>query len=267
MTKRVISALVALPLLFLAVLINKDIFFVSLVFLTLVGLHEYFAAVDNSGYKTIKVLGFSFGLALLLLVFLNGNLNFFALFITIALISLYITMVFNKKYNLFGVAATIVGIIYIPLFFSYLYLIRAIPDKGVYLIWFVFILAFFTDTFAYFTGIAFGKTKLCPTVSPKKTVEGSIGGIIGATVGTIVYGLILNKIGIIDISLIRLLLLGIIGSVISQFGDLSASSIKRFVNIKDYGKIMPGHGGVLDRFDSIIFVAPLIYYYILYILL
>jgi len=113
----------------------------------------------------------------------------------------------------------------------------------------------------------FGKTKLCPSISPKKTVEGLIGGIISSCIGCSAYGMYINSIGIAEAPLASYLFLGLIASMVSQIGDLSASAIKRNVGIKDYGKIMPGHGGVLDRFDSILFVSPLIYYYITYIIL
>jgi phosphatidate cytidylyltransferase len=145
-------------------------------------------------------------------------------------------------------------------------MIRSIPGTGVYLVWFVFICSWLTDTFAYFTGRLFGKTKLSPVISPKKTVEGSIGGIVFSTAGCIAYSIYLNSAGIIFIPIVHALIIGFASSIISQIGDLAASAIKRAVGVKDYGKIMPGHGGMLDRFDSILFVAPLIYYYMVYIL-
>ena len=121
----------------------------------------------------------------------------------------------------------------------------------------LYLVAFLTDTFAYFTGYLFGKHKLIPKVSPKKTVEGSIGGIIGSTVGCIIFGYLFN------LDMTAMVIIGSIGSIVAQFGDLFASSIKRYVGIKDYGKLIPGHGGVLDRFDSVILVAPFVYYAII----
>jgi phosphatidate cytidylyltransferase len=123
----------------------------------------------------------------------------------------------------------------------------------------VFIISWFCDTFAYYAGRFFGKRKLCPEVSPKKTVEGSIGGVLGGTVGVILWWIITPVKGI---SWYEPIILGMVGTAVSQIGDLVASSIKRHVGIKDYGKIMPGHGGILDRFDSILYTAPLVYYYI-----
>ena len=121
--------------------------------------------------------------------------------------------------------------------------------------YFIFIGAWVTDTFAYFTGMLFGKHKLIPTVSPKKTVEGAIGGIVFCVAFFIGYGALLNHLTQYDISLVLLGFAGLISAFVSMIGDLSMSVIKRKYGIKDYGKIFPGHGGVLDRFDSILAVA------------
>jgi phosphatidate cytidylyltransferase len=104
-----------------------------------------------------------------------------------------------------------------------------------------------------------GKRKLCPDVSPKKTVEGSIGGIFGSIIGVLLWSYFISSTAT---AWYQIILLGIVAGVISQIGDLSASLIKRYIGVKDYGKIMPGHGGILDRFDSILFTAPIVYYYI-----
>ncbi|MDI6618266.1 MAG: phosphatidate cytidylyltransferase [Clostridiales bacterium] len=264
--KRVITAIIALPLLFAAVIINKYIFFCALCLISIIGLYEYYSAAGKTGVKPMIGLGVVSGLVLLLLTLFGGNINYMTLFIAIIMLIVLSVPIFNNRYNFLSSAVTIIGVLYLPFLFRYLYLIRAIQNTGVYLIWFVFIVAWMSDTFAYFTGRAFGRNKLCPAISPKKTVEGSIGGIIGSTVGCIIYGLLLAKYNIIDIHVIDLLIIGISGSIISQIGDLAASAIKRNAGIKDYGNIMPGHGGILDRFDSILFAAPLVYYYIAYII-
>ncbi|HSH36827.1 phosphatidate cytidylyltransferase, partial [Schnuerera sp.] len=121
----------------------------------------------------------------------------------------------------------------------------------------IFIIAWGTDTFAYLTGSLFGKNKLCPKLSPKKTVEGSIGGIIGSIILTLIF---VKYYGLFPIW--KFFLLAFLGSIIAQLGDLNASKIKRVTGIKDYGFIMPGHGGILDRFDSILFTAPFVYYFV-----
>jgi phosphatidate cytidylyltransferase len=264
--KRIISALAALPLLFAAVIFNLNVFFAALFIITAIGLYEYFTAVESGGVKPMRNIGIIMGLLVLVYIFNQNGLISFVLLMTLIILILLSIPIFSEKYNFYGVGVTIIGIFYIPLFLGFIYLIRAIPDKGLYLVWFVFIASWLTDTFAYFAGTMFGKTKLCPSISPKKTVEGAIGGIIGSILGCIIYGLIIDKVTVVHISVIHLFIMGLLGGIISQIGDLAASSIKRNVGIKDYGKIMPGHGGVLDRFDSILFVAPLIYYYITYVL-
>ena len=105
-----------------------------------------------------------------------------------------------------------------------------------------------------------GKIKLCPRISPKKTVEGALGGIVGSVVFSSISGIIINKLGM-DIRIIHFVITGLLCGIASEVGDLAASYIKRYTGIKDFGNIIPGHGGVLDRFDSILFTAPVIYYY------
>ena len=128
-----------------------------------------------------------------------------------------------------------------------------------------FEIAFLSDAFALFAGMAFGKHKLAPQLSPKKTVEGAIGGFAGAVVCTVIFGVVLQLGFSMEVNYFYLALYGALGSVVSQIGDLSFSYIKREYGIKDFGNIFPGHGGVLDRFDSVIFCAPLIELLILFL--
>jgi phosphatidate cytidylyltransferase len=265
LSKRVLSAVVALPLLFAAVIIDKYIFFGALCIVTVIGMYEYFTAVKGT-IKPMTLFGILSGVGLMLL-FLEQDAVIYLLPAVTAIVLVSISIpVFSTKYNFLGAGATLVGVFYVSLLFGHLYMIRSIPGTGVYLVWFVFICSWLTDTFAYFTGRLFGKNRLSPVISPKKTVEGSIGGILFSTAGCIAYSIYLNSTGIISIPIGHALIIGFVSSIASQIGDLAASAIKRAVGVKDYGKIMPGHGGMLDRFDSILFVAPLIYYYIVYIL-
>lgn len=265
--KRILSALIGLPLLVAAVIIDPNIFLGTVYFITLLGLYEFFTATGAGNIKPMKYMGILCGLILLFLISVSGTMNLVIPFITILVFITLSLPVFIRQYSFIGAGITIIGILYIPLFSGYLYLLRSISGTGVYLIWFVFIVSWLSDTAAYFTGRAIGKKKLCPEVSPKKTVEGAAGGLLGSVIGSVIYGIILGKLSIISIPLPHLLLIGILGSVVSQVGDLAASSIKRNVGVKDYGYIMPGHGGLLDRFDSILFAAPLIYYYITLLIL
>ena len=148
--------------------------------------------------------------------------------------------------------------IYVIGCFSSIYMVRTGKDGE-----FIYLLAFFgawiCDTFAYFVGYLFGKHKLIPNISPKKTIEGSIGGIVFTVLGFALFGYIVNTFFNANISYFKLIFLGFVLSIVSQVGDLIASTIKRQYNIKDYGFLFPGHGGVLDRFDSVMLIAPILF--------
>jgi phosphatidate cytidylyltransferase len=127
----------------------------------------------------------------------------------------------------------------------------------------IFISSWISDTCAYLVGVMIGKHKLAPVLSPKKSIEGSVGGIVGAAIFGAVFGAYLDSVlGLSDFTIV-LAIVGGVGSVISQVGDLAASAIKRNHDIKDYGKLIPGHGGIMDRFDSVIFTAPITYFLII----
>ncbi|SKA87040.1 phosphatidate cytidylyltransferase [Caloramator quimbayensis] len=258
--KRVISAVVAIPILIFCLFFGKIIFKSGIVFVSAICIYEYINAYKKSNHPVIEVILILGFILISISIFLKIIPNVILPIIYIVVISSMAAPIFFKKYNVVSSALTITGFIYIVCFFSLLTLIRDNAKGGSYLIWIVFIIAWSCDTAAYYSGRFFGKRKLCPSVSPKKTVEGSIGGIIGSVIGIIIWALISKSV--ITINWSSLILLGIIGGIVSQLGDLSASLIKRYVGIKDYGNIMPGHGGLLDRFDSILFTVPIVYYYI-----
>ena len=162
------------------------------------------------------------------------------------------------KVALGDVALYYVFFVYIAMAFTSLSLLRYIPN-GVYFYMLILIASWICDIFAYFVGCAIGKHKLIPEVSPKKTIEGSIGGVFFATLAFVIYGIVLTFIdGAPNPNYLVLVVLGVVLSVISQMGDLSMSLLKREKGIKDFGNIFPGHGGVLDRFDSLLPVAPVL---------
>jgi len=151
------------------------------------------------------------------------------------------------------------GFCYMPVLFSFIYLTRNLAD-GVYLVWLIFIASSVCDTFAYFTGMAFGKHKLAPVLSPKKSIEGSIGGTIFATAIGSFYGyLVKDYLSSDENVVLAFSIICLVGAIVSQIGDLAASAFKRNFNIKDYGKLIPGHGGIMDRVDSMLFAAPMVY--------
>ena len=149
--------------------------------------------------------------------------------------------------------ATVTGLVYIP-FFTYHMVLIDMTDYSLF-IWIVIIAAFGSDIFAYFTGYFLGKHKMAPVLSPKKTIEGAVGGLIGSSVLSWLFGFIFMR----EMALVCLVL-GLVGGAAGMAGDLTASAFKRKMGIKDYGNLIPGHGGIMDRFDSVIFVAPVVYY-------
>ena len=154
------------------------------------------------------------------------------------------------------VAISIIAGALVPFLLSALVRIR-VMENGVYFVVAPFVMAFMPDTGAYLVGCAFGKHKLCPIISPKKTVEGLFGGFLGGIVGMIAYGLVLQHFFGFTVNYLFAGLYGVLGAGAATFGDLMFSVIKRQTGIKDYGKLLPGHGGILDRFDSVTIVAPL----------
>lgn len=140
-------------------------------------------------------------------------------------------------------------------------------EQGAYLVWLIFLCSWGCDTCAYCVGVRFGKHKMSPVLSPKKSVEGAFGGIAGTFLLTALYALAFREqMGITNVQIVVLAAISTVGGVISMIGDLAASAIKRNYEIKDYGKLIPGHGGILDRFDSVIFTAPVICYLAKYLL-
>jgi phosphatidate cytidylyltransferase len=164
----------------------------------------------------------------------------------------------EKSFRLSQLATVLFGGTVIPFFLSAILSLK-LMDNGRFYVLIPFIIAFITDGGAYFTGVFFGKHKAFPTVSPKKTVEGCVGGITTGVAGTVIFGVILHLAAGMTPSFWALALYGLIGGIVTEMGDLAFSLIKREFGIKDYGRLIPGHGGVLDRFDSMIFAAPAIY--------
>jgi phosphatidate cytidylyltransferase len=170
----------------------------------------------------------------------------------------------NGRCRIEDMAYTLFAIIYIPFLLSFVVSLRNL-ERGLEYVWLVIIGSSLTDIFAYFIGTLFGKTKIIPHISPKKTVEGSIGGVIGCMIVMVLYGaVVMNRPGVETISLYHFAFLGFLCGIVSQVGDWAASAIKRSTGIKDFGRLIPGHGGILDRVDSILFVAPLVYIYVSY---
>jgi phosphatidate cytidylyltransferase len=257
MKTRIISGLIMLP--FLGVVYLGGTVLLAVCFIiAAVGILELY-----NGFKKIRIypsinIGLFSAAALFLAGYAKVDAEYYMLWF-FAVVTAGLLSLFNgKKRELPDAMATVAGIFYVA-FFSF-HVVLVDQKFGTIFVWLILLTAFGTDVFAYFTGLAIGKHKLCSNISPKKTIEGALGGIAGSV---ILCGLF--ACFFLDPLLIHCLIIGALGSVAAQLGDLTASIFKRNMGIKDYGSLIPGHGGMLDRFDSVLFTGPFIYYYIVLI--
>jgi len=182
----------------------------------------------------------------------------------LAVLGIYVTT--YPRFTDKDAMAAVLAFMYVTVMLSYMYLIRDMNNGGA-LVVMVFVCSWVNDTCAYCVGVTLGKHKMTPKLSPKKSVEGLIGGITGSAVVGALYGMFYNnQVMSIEHAPVIFAVIGAIGAAVAVVGDLAASAIKRNNDIKDYGKLIPGHGGIMDRFDSIIFTAPIIYYGFLYMI-
>ncbi len=164
------------------------------------------------------------------------------------------------KYHANQIMSAMFSFLYGPVMLSFLYLLREGLDDGIYLVWFAFLASWGSDTCAYCVGVLIGKHKMTPKLSPKKSIEGAVGGILGAALLFVLYThFVINQYTAMTLSLPLAAGLGAVGALVSMVGDLAASAVKRDHEIKDYGKLIPGHGGIMDRFDSVIVAAPIVF--------
>ena len=196
-------------------------------------------------------------------IYLVEDTSYAVMVIVLSMMAMMSVYVFAyPRFHADQVMAAYFSLIYAPVMLSFVFLTRQL-DNGLYMVWMIFISSWISDTFAYLTGVMFGRHKLAPVLSPKKSVEGAVGGIAGAALTGALFGVLFRSAFEIEQIVLILTVVGGAGSVISQVGDLAASAIKRNHEIKDYGKLIPGHGGIMDRFDSVIFTAPITYFLII----
>lgn len=258
---RLLSGLVLVVALAFILYRGGSLLFFSCAILSILGLIELFQVfkLANSRLAYVAYLLTGFYYMMISLYRSSGIL----LFLIVLLLLLLMFYVFSyPKFDIKQVSMIFFGIIYVAVTFSFIYLIRTRNNYGRYIVWLIFISSWGSDTCAYCVGNLFGKHKLSPILSPHKTVEGALGGIIGAgLLGALYTFIMLHKVNNdISLSCLRVGIACAFGAVISMIGDLTASAIKRDFNVKDYGNVIPGHGGILDRFDSVIFTAPALYF-------
>jgi len=223
------------------------------------GIWEYNNIVFGKGNYKEKIEGFIFAFVIPL-IFLIGDADAVIMALSLSVMIVFILFLWKiseKKFDIINVIKVIFGIIYIPFLVSHFILLRKIPDGELWII-FVLVLAFIGDTAALYVGKYFGKRKLIPLVSPGKTVEGTIALVIGSVAGCLIFKLLFLP----QIPLFHVVIISFFGSIIGQLGDLFESAIKRNYGQKDAGFLLPGHGGVLDRLDCLLLIAPFVYYYL-----
>lgn len=265
LVKRVLSAIVMIACLIVLVYFGGPIIWIFVAALCSIAQWELGKALGLTEEKSLKkkvlITGMIITAFMLSLCWLWDYKMAVLLCPAVYLIILFAVYVFNYgKFSVKDVEEFIFIYMYISVFLAFVPVIRECFEEGRYLVWIALIPSIASDTFAYFVGSAIGKHRLAPVVSPKKSIEGSVGGVIGAALCMALYGWFMStKVSVLPGFIVACALIGLVNGGVSQIGDLAASAIKREKGIKDYGNLIPGHGGVLDRIDSILYIAPVVY--------
>jgi phosphatidate cytidylyltransferase len=262
--KRWTTGLLLAPILVLVIVFgSKDIFAALVIFFILGGVWEYNHMVFGNGFVKEKIEGLIFAVIIPLVVLFGNSQHLLAVlaFSVLIVFILFVLSIKESKFDVLSVAKVIFGMMYIPFLMSYFISLRMM-DKGIEWIFFILFLAFIGDIFALYAGKYFGKHKLVPLVSPGKTVEGFAGLVVGSTSACLIFSYYFLP----EIPLTQIVILAFTGSIIGQLGDICESAIKRNFGLKDAGSILPGHGGILDRLDCLIFIAPFVYYYRIFVI-
>ncbi len=259
MKTRIIAGVVLLPLLLLVVLAAPK-FCTAILFGLMAAIAAYELLMGTGTVKNARLCVYSAVSAFWCVLWCGLGISYGWLLLGVLLFwtALFAEVMFSgMKLSFDKVTVCLAAGLVLPMLLGAVVRIHA-GEAGRFFVLIPFVLAFLSDTGAYFVGLAMGKHKLAPTISPKKTVEGMLGGIAGAVVGMLIYCAVLNLFFKFEVNYLLALLYGVLGSLAGVFGDLCFSVIKRQTGIKDYGNLIPGHGGILDRFDSTMVVAPLV---------
>ena len=256
---RLVSGIVLVILALILIITGGDVLLISMLALSYIGMFELYRV-----FKIEKQLPAIIGYLMATIYYIDLRFPFIPdmmMFVLGCLVALMFVYVFTyPKFKTEQLLAAFFGVFYVAVMLSYVYQTRQIAS-GAYIVWLIFLCSWGCDTCAYCVGKLIGKHKMAPILSPKKSIEGAVGGVVGTGLLIILYGNIFkDAMGIGSRSIIVLAVIGMIGALISMVGDLTASAIKRNYDVKDYGTLIPGHGGILDRFDSVIFTAPIIYF-------
>lgn len=256
---RLLSGILLVLIAIVTIIGGGDVLLATILMISIIGMSELYKVLDIN-LKSLGFFGYTAAIAYYAIIRL-GRSDLITLFVILFLIAILAVYVFEyPKYRSEHIMLVFFGLFYVAVMLSYVYQTRMF-EQGAFLVWLIFICSWGCDTCAYCVGMLIGKHRMAPKLSPKKSVEGGIGGILGAALLGAIYALIINYFAPdVDANVLYYAIICGVGGMISQVGDLAASAIKRNHDIKDYGKLIPGHGGILDRFDSVIITAPIIYY-------
>lgn len=262
---RLLSGIVLVAVALALIITGGNVLLAGLTIISLIGIFELYRV-----FHIEKTPAGIVGYIAVLVYYANLLWNFIPdmmIFVLGVLVVFMAAYVFSfPKYKADQIFAGFLGVFYVAVMLSCVYQTREL-NAGAYIVWLIFLCSWGCDTCAYCVGVLIGKHKMAPKLSPKKSVEGAVGGVLGAALLTVIYGFVFqNQMKISTEYIFVLAGISAVGALISMVGDLAASAIKRNYDIKDYGKLIPGHGGILDRFDSVIFTAPIIYYLALYLI-
>lgn len=265
MKTRLITSFVGAVLFFVILLTPPIVFQLATIIVTGIATYEIYS-VTGIAKKLPLALSGCFGIALCALLgcmHINDRVVTYdvcLLWLSVYIAFMFAVMVFDhKNVKLADAAVAFFVSVFVAVLFSYLIPLRE-AESGILIIIALFVGTWCGDSGAYFIGIRFGKHKLAPILSPKKTVEGALGGVLGSIVGMIIYSLVLNFILKVPCNEFALILTGVGCSILGPVSDIATSAIKREFNVKDYGTLFPGHGGILDRFDSVLLTTPFVYF-------
>lgn len=252
---RLLSGIVLVAVALLTIISGGYVLFFTLLGISLIGMQELYKVmkVREDHFNALEIAGYLGAVIYYVLMSLDFE-KYGMMGVIISFMMFMFVYVFTyPKFKAEQVMPAFFGVVYVAVMLSFIYLTRNLPD-GKFLVWLIFLCSWGCDTCAYCVGMLIGKHKMAPVLSPKKSIEGAVGGVVGAALLGVIYAAATQG------KMAEYALICAVGALISMVGDLAASAIKRNQNIKDYGKLIPGHGGILDRFDSVIITAPVIYY-------
>lgn len=267
--KRLISGVVLLAIAIATMALGNYYLLAILYLISMIAYRELTkvmgTAQPEKGFNALELVGFLGITAYYATCYLTARLEWdprllLAVIMVTFLGELFVYVITFPKYNATQVSAAFFAFLYAPVMLAFTFLTRELP-QGIYLVWLILISSWGCDTCAYSVGVLIGKKKIFPVLSPKKSLEGCIGGVVGTMIIAALYGHFFVEASFPDKSVFWIIaLICGVGAVCSMVGDLAASAIKRNHQVKDYGHLIPGHGGIMDRFDSMIVTAPLVYF-------